>query len=161
MWKDTSEFAWICSGMAMPSSCSLRHTHCTWGPEREGRSQNHLRPLMRFMSQRYSCYLLLCVRAITKKNEASALYCKGAVVGEARDVKFFMGCTGKAEYGECKTAWLTHVPGAKYVGYNLLHILTVSILWLIWCTSEFQLNVTNYVEYDRFDFYPHMNRVQS
>lgn len=120
---------WICSGMAMPSSCSLANTRRTWGPEREGRSQNHLRPLTRFMSQRYSCYLLLCVRAITKKNEASALYCKGAVIGEACDLKFVMGCTGKAECGECKTAWLTYVPGAKYVGCNLLRILTVYVLW--------------------------------
>lgn len=106
------------------------YTHCTWGPEREGRSQNRLRPLMRFMSQRYSCYyLLLCVQATTKKPKAFALYCKGAIIGEACDLKCVMGCTRKAEYRECKTAWITYVPGAKYVGCNLLHILTISVLW--------------------------------
>lgn len=79
------------------------------------------------MYQRYGCYLLLCVQATTKKkkHEASAHYCKGDVIGEACDLKFVMGCTGKAEYGECNTAY---VPGAKCIGCNLLHMLTILVL---------------------------------
>lgn len=67
-WPCVEGHAGFCNGMAMLPSCNLVHTCRTSGPRRKGRSQSHLRPHRRFMSQ--SCiWQLLTVRMSHHKNQ--------------------------------------------------------------------------------------------
>lgn len=66
-WPCVEGYAGFCNGMAMLPSCNLVHTCCTSGPRRKGRSQSHLRPHTRFMSQSCIWQLLTVCMSRHKK----------------------------------------------------------------------------------------------